>query len=168
MQKEQVLVITTDNKRAGGVEQLQAFINILDQPLKVAASPHALAQYLKSAEKYEYVLIDTAGCNPYDKQEINELAEFSEQGKNIEPVLALPAGGDSLEAIDTVEAFMALPVRRLLVTRADTARRFGGVLAAAAAHGLAFCNASSSSSVTDPLLPLDEVLLAQLLLKYRY
>jgi flagellar biosynthesis protein FlhF len=166
MDKQPALIITTDNKRAGGVEQLQAFTTILNQPLKVAASRKALAEHLKSAERYEYVLIDTAGCNPYDTAELDELADFADQ-KGIDPVLALPAGGDSLEAIDHVEAFMALPIKRMLVTRADTARRFGGILAAAAAHNLSFCNVSSSSSIVDPLLPVDEALLAQLLLRYQ-
>jgi len=166
MDKRPVFVVTTDNKRAGGIEQLQAFTNILGQPLKVATSHTALAQYLKSLSKQSHVLIDTAGCNPYDKEELAELAAFAAQ-ENIEPVLAMAAGGDSLEAIDTVETFMQLPIKRLLVTRADTARRFGGIVAAAAAHGLSFCNASSSSSITDHLLPIDESLLARLLLKYK-
>jgi len=167
MDKQPLLVITTDNKRAGGIEQLQAFTNILGHPLKVAPTYSALAQHIKSAKKQAHVLIDTTGCNPYDAAELDELTTFASL-EGVEPVLTLSAGGDSLEAIDMVEAFMALPIKRLLVTRADTARRFGGVLAAAAAHNLAFCNASSSSSITDPLLPMDETLLAQLLLKYKY
>ncbi len=61
MDKQSLLVITTDNKRAGGIEQLQAFTNILGHPLKVAPSRAALAQYLKSAKKQTHVLIDTAG-----------------------------------------------------------------------------------------------------------
>jgi flagellar biosynthesis protein FlhF len=112
------------------------------------------------------VLIDTAGCNPYDQAELDELTAFAEQ-EDVEPVLALPAGGDSLEAIDMVESFMQLPVKRLLVTRADTTRRFGSVLAAAAAHELSFCNLSNSPSVTKPLMPMNDNVLANLLLKYK-
>ena len=97
-------VITTDSKRAGGIEQLQAFTNILDLPLKVATSRKELARITSKRCRNMRVLIDTAGCNPYDKAEMKELKDYAIDG--IEPVLVLPAGGDSLEAIDIAEAFM--------------------------------------------------------------
>lgn len=162
--KQPLTVITTDNKRAGGIEQLQAFTDILGLELKTAASRSELADILAAAEGS--VLIDTAGCNPYEPSEINELAGFLSLG-GIEPVLVMPAGGDSSEAVDIADAFAHLPVGRLLVTRADTARRLGGVLAAAAAHGLAFCHASRSASIVDSLHPLTPPLLAEFLLRHQ-
>lgn len=164
MDKRPLSVITTDNKRAGGIEQLQAFTNILGLELKIAASRDELIAHLASAEKR--VLIDTAGCNPYDDAEFRELTSLTSVG-GIEPVLVMPAGGDSSEAIDAAETFAALPIRRLLVTRSDTARRFGSIMAAACAHGFAFSNASHSASIIDPLHPADPTLLAQLLLRYQ-
>ncbi|MDE3059722.1 MAG: GTPase [Pseudomonadota bacterium] len=161
---QEVTVITTDNKRAGGIEQLQAFTDILKLTLHVAAGRAELAKHLKAS--HGQVLIDTAGCNPYDAGEMKELQSCAVL-PGIEPVLVLPAGGDSLEAIDMVEPFMAMPIKRLLVTRSDTARRFGGVLAAAAAHELAFCNVSDSSSIREKLQPVSGALLARLLLKHQ-
>jgi flagellar biosynthesis protein FlhF len=161
-----LVVITTDNKRAGGIEQLAAFTNILDTELKVAASCDELWAHVHSAPKQARVLIDTAGCNPYDRAQMAELENYCTQGV-IEPVLVLTAGGDSLESIDIVESFTALPIKKMMVTRADSARRFGGILAAAATHGLAFCNASHSPSISDHLPPVDATLLAALMLRYR-
>lgn len=166
MDKLPPLVITTDNKRAGGIEQLQAFTDILGLQLKIATNPDELWHHLADLAPDERALIDTAGCNPYDMSELKELTGYAMLG-GIEPVLVLPAGGDSLETIDMVEAMADLPIKRLLVTKADTARRFGGILAAAAAHNLAFCNVSSSSGIIDALQPMDSQLLAQLLLRYQ-
>ena len=159
-------VITTDNKRAGGFEQLQSLTNILGVELQAANDAGELKTLLSACKPRSRVLIDTAGCNPYDASEIAELKAYTKFG-NIEPVMVLPAGGDSLESIDVVEAFMALPIERMLITRADTARRFGGILAAAASHKLAFCQSSSSSSIIDSLSPLDAGDLAGLLLNYK-
>ena len=72
-----------------------------------------------------------------------------------------------METIDIVEVFRELPIKRILVTRADATRRFGGILAAAAAHGLGFCNISRSASITDNIQALEPNLLAQMLLKYK-
>lgn len=159
-------VITTDNQRAGGVEQLQSFTSILGLDLHVAATRAELWRHIQSQPEGTRILIDTAGCNPYDAKEMSELAAYGAL-EGVEPILALPAGGDSEEAIDIAEAFTALPIKRLLVTRADTARRFGGVLSVAAAHGLSFCNASRSPGVTEPLQPMSGEALAQYLLRYQ-
>ena len=164
MDNQPLTVITTDNKRAGGIEQLKAFTDILSLDLKVAASRSELTEIMKSESSR--VLIDTAGCNPYEQDDIKELAALAAVG-GIEPILVLPAGGDAMEAIDAAEIFSALPIRRILVTRADSARRFGGIIATAAAHGLAFCNISHSASIIDPLQPMDASLLANLLFKYQ-
>lgn len=166
LEKQPVAVITTDNKRAGGVEQLKAFTDILNIELRVAPTREELINALNSLPGKVRVLIDTAGCNPYGDADMEELAGLVTL-PDVEPVLVMPAGGDSLEAIDMVESFAPLPIRRLLITRADTARRFGGILAVAAAQGLAFSHISSSASIADTLHPVDAPLLAQLLLKYQ-
>ncbi len=167
MDKQSLSVITTDNSRAGGIEQLQAFTSILDVELQVANGRNEIESIIKSLPPRTCVLIDTAGCSPYDHTEFQELKTIATM-ENIEPVLVIPAGGDSLEAIDMIEIFNTLPIRRLLVTRADATRRFGGILSAAAAHGLGFCNISRSSSIMDSVQPLEPTLLAQMLLKYKY
>ena len=166
MDNQSVAVITTDNTRAGGIEQLQAFTNILGLELHIASDKNDLQKILQSLPVRMRVLIDTAGVSPYDEAEFAELKEIAKI-PDIEPILVLPAGGDSMETIDIVEVFRELPIKRILVTRADATRRFGGILAAAAAHGLGFCNISRSASITDNIQALEPNLLAQMLLKYK-
>jgi len=166
MDNQSVTVITTDNTRAGGIEQLQAFTNILGLELLVAGSRKELEKILKNLPARMRVLIDTAGAAPYNEAEFAELKTITTL-PDIEPILVLPAGGDSMETIDIVEVFRELPIKRILVTRADATRRFGGILAAAAAHGLGFCNISRSSSITDNIQQLEPSILAQMLLKYK-
>lgn len=166
MDKQSVAVITTDNTRAGGIEQLKAFTDILGLELYIAGSRKELTEILKSLPARMRVLIDTAGAAPYNAQEFDELKSLATL-PDIEPILVLPAGGDSMETIDIVEVFRELPIRRILVTRADATRRFGGILAAAAAHGLGLCNISRSASITDNVQNLEPSILAQMLLKYK-
>jgi len=157
-------VITTDNKRAGGVEQLSAFTDILKLQLQVAESPAQLAAYLRDVPTDALALIDTAGCNPYEKQDMQAFAALA-AAVNAEPVLTLPAGMDPYEAADIARAFHHPSVRRLLVTRADAARRFGGVLAAADARNLAFAATSMSARVVGEVAPLEPARLARMLLE---
>jgi flagellar biosynthesis protein FlhF len=166
MENTKCAVFTTDNQRAGGIEQLQAFTDILESPLYVTPTPEELSGTIQALPDDTHVLVDTAGCNPYNSAEMKQLKELATQ-KGIEPIMVLPAGGDSSETIDIVEAFAALPIKRLLVTRADTTRRFGSIVSAAAAHKLAFCHVSTSSSIVNSLDPMNSGTLAQLLLRYQ-
>lgn len=153
--------ITTDTRRAGGVEQLQAFTAILGAELTPADAPTGLAAALQAAGERE-VYIDTAGVNPYDDDELEALRALVRAAR-AEPVLVLPAGGDPMEAADIARAFASVGARRLIATRLDMTRRFGGLLAAAAAGQMAFADVGISPFVADGLAAINPVSLARLL-----
>lgn len=166
MKKQDVRVITTDNTRAGGIEQLKAFTDILGLTLDVATSAQELWQWLQECPPTTRALIDTAGCSPYIRADMEELQALVAVG-GFEPVLVLPAGGDASEAADIARAFDLPGLKRLLVTRLDAARRFGGLLAAAYSGGLSFCHASSSARIAGGLKEMSPQLLAALLTQYK-
>jgi len=166
MDKRSVTVVTTDTKRAGGIEQLQAFTDILNLDLKVAETREELSEILNDAKEEERILIDSAGTNPYDTEELKELSEFLGLA-NVEPVLTLAAGGDAQEAAVITKAFGFSKARRLLFTRADLSRRYGGLLSAAQAGDLAFCNSSSSAKVVGEYRTVNANYLSNLLMQYR-
>lgn len=166
MNRKKVTVVTTDNKRAGGVEQLSAFTSILGLDLKIAGSHSELRRVLQESPPSNRVIIDSAGTNPYDTQDLRELAEFV-GFEDVEPVLAAAAGADCNEAEDITRAFSFLGVRKLLITRADTARRFGSILTAATTGSLAFCNVSSTAKVVGEFRPVDADYLTALLMQHK-
>lgn len=161
-----VTVITTDTRRAGGVEQLEAFTRILGIGLIAAASPADVAAALgrrDDAIPDGPVLIDTAGANALIGTDIAKLGEIVDAAA-AEAVLVLPAGGDPMEMMDTAAAFACLRVRRLLATRLDAVRRLGGVLAAVDAGRTSFSDGGISHRVVDSLVPLNPVALARAIL----
>lgn len=160
------IVITTDVSRAGGVEQLRAFTDILGIELMICSNAKELAREIKNANKATPLLIDTAGCNPYDDNALATLATLATL-PGIEPVLVMPAGTDAQEAMDSAELFLQLPIHRMMITRSDSTRRFGGMVAVANAHKLALTLIGNSASVTDPLKQADAKYLASLLLAYQ-
>jgi flagellar biosynthesis protein FlhF len=166
MEKKAVTVITTDTKRAGGVEQLQAFTDILGLDLKIAANRHELRQILQECSDEERVLIDSAGTNPYNAQELKDLGEFLGVG-NVEAILAIPAGGDAQEAAYLSRAFGFTHAKRMIFTRSDLSRRYGSILSAAFAGNYAFCNSSSSARVIGEYQTVNADYLSNLLMQYR-
>ncbi len=167
MAKQPVSVITLDNKRAGGMEQLAGYTDIMGLTLHTASSRSELQEMCKSIPLSHITLIDTPGCNPNNLKEIETLSHMLDVA-NIEPVLVIPAGLDSFECTDIARAFASPALKRLIITRMDAASRFGNVLAAAHAAELTFANYSSSARVVDGCMNLDAAILAQFLLQHTH
>mgnify|MGYP000219784374 CR=1 FL=1 len=158
-----VNVITTDIKRAGGVEQLKNFCRLLEVEMKVARSPKQLMEALRGKEN-EITLIDSAGANPYDSRDVELLKDLLEAG-DIEPIFVLQAGGDADEAVDLARNLKRLGVKRMIVTKVDSAKRFGGMLSAALENDLTFANFSATSNIGKGLEPMTPKAMTSQLLK---
>jgi flagellar biosynthesis protein FlhF len=167
MDKKKPIVITTDNKRAGGVEQLEAFTSILGLTLHIADNRGELWRLLQEHAPHSRILIDTGGVNPFNASDVRELSEYIKLDRSIEPVLVTAAGSDAGEADDMARAFAPLGVRRILITRIDAARRYGSVLTAAHSGKFAFSHASNSSRIIGEFTMLDPAMLTELLLNYQ-
>ncbi|AWJ87164.1 GTPase (plasmid) [Azospirillum sp. TSH58] len=161
--KRSVGVITTDTVRAGGMEQLAAFTRLMKIKLATVEDPDALAGAFEVSRGADVVLVDTAGRNPYNREDMADLKALLSAGV-AEPILVLPAGLDAMEAADIAQSFKALGVRRMLITRLDMARRLGSLLGTAHRARMAFCNASVSSKVAEGLTPLNPVAFARLMM----
>lgn len=162
MHRLPVKVISTDNARAGGVEQLAALMRVLEIPVLTASSRDELKTLLKAAGTQERILIDSAGANPYDFDEMKALAALATL-HGIEPILTAPAGMDAGEAEETARAFAFLGIRRLIVTRTGAARRLGSVLTMTGGCGLALAGSTASAKIIEPPQPMSVTSLCPLL-----
>jgi flagellar biosynthesis protein FlhF len=161
---KRVNLITTDTLRAGAVQQLSALASVLGIKTVTADSPLRLADILDTFDPTDVTLVDTQGTNPFDKSAVAALGSLLKVD-GIEPILVLPAGGDARESADAAVAFSGLGSTRLIATRLDAARRFGGLIAAAEAGRLAFTEAGTTPQIAHGLTPLNPVGIARLLLR---
>lgn len=160
-------VITTDTIRAGGVEQLSAFTNLLRVDLHKCTSAKDVTKSLLALDSCDQIIIDTAGVNPFNMQDLKEIAKLADL-PDMEPILVLPAGVDAEESAEVARAFAAVGVHHLLPTRLDIARRLGGLLSAAMHGTLIFSDASNTPKVADGLMPLTPQNLSRLLMPTAY
>lgn len=162
LKRKKVQVVTADGKRAGGIEQLEAFTRILEIDLIAVTKAQELEVHMQSLSDADIVIVDTAGVNPFDDDDMRYVMEIAEL-LSAEPVLVLPAGGDAMESADIAAAFHGIGAERAIITRLDMTRRLGGVLAAALAGRLAIANASINPKVADGLNELNPVSLARMI-----
>lgn len=156
-------VISTDTERAGGMEQLGAFIRLLKLDLVEIEDSHALQDAIGLQKDGTTILIDTAGCNPFDNREKQKLAGMIAAAKAT-PVLVLPADLDRGVALDMLKEFQSVGAESLLFTRLDMTRRIGTLLTVAHEAKLPLCAYSASSKVTEQPQLFNPVSLARLIL----
>jgi flagellar biosynthesis protein FlhF len=114
--QRQVAVITLDNYRVGGVDQIRTFTDLIGVPLQVADHAGELAERIDPAT--DLTLIDTAGKSPRDQAAIEELAAQID-GLGIEVHLVIPASATAAQIDQLVARYASLAPARLLFTKLD-------------------------------------------------
>lgn len=160
---ERVRLITTDLVRAGGVAQLEAFAKILGTPFQPADGPPALAAALRAAPSEERIIVDTSGINPLSASDRGEL-DMLIGSCTAEPILVFAAGGNIADSITMAEAFRDLGCARAIVSRIDTVRRLGSILAVGRLLSRGLAEAGLAPDIADGLVPFLPSVLARLLL----
>lgn len=155
-----VAVASTDVTRRGGTGQLAALLEVMGLSL---VAFDGTGPRVAPATEPGALFVDTAAVNPLRSDELVAAAAVAQRsGGELLPVLA--ADMIAAEARDQALAWRALGARRFVVSRVDTTRRLGMLLAVADA-GLAFAGAGISPIVGESLKPLTATNLARLLLR---
>ncbi len=145
-----VIVITTDTARTGATRQLQALLAAIELEPMVAETSNELRVILERNNNAT-TLIDTTGTNPLYPEELATIAGLIND-LPIEPINVLPAGLDPLDSFEIARNSKALGATRVIITKLDTARRFGSLFAIAKA-GLTLAETSISPALAKPLIP---------------
>lgn len=156
-------LFTLDAVKAGGLAQLSTFAEAIGIEATAAASMAELHDRLAAAPEDEPRVIDTAGANPFDERELMDLYTAARTA-DAEPVLILPASGDTAETAEIASAFAELGANLMIATKLDTSRRFGGLISALRASGMSILASSQSAHIVDGLKPVNPVSLARLIL----
>jgi len=114
---KRVKLITLDNYRVGGIDQIRTFAELIGIPLDVAESAASLAGLLDEA--YDLTLIDTAGRSPRDIGSISELAAELPDLPPIEVHLVVPAASSPAAIDELATRYRRLAPARLLFTKLD-------------------------------------------------
>lgn len=160
------VAITTDTLRAGGVEQLESLTSVMQTPLHTCEDPAAvggLLKHLRGQSPHAPVVVDTAGCNPYDTADISTINKLIKVAE-FDSILVMGAGGDPAEIAEITDIFRKAGAKRLIMTRFDTCKRLGSLLVAAWRGGLAIANAGRSLQIVGGLPTLTPHTLAAVLL----
>jgi signal recognition particle subunit SRP54 len=136
---KKVAVVTADNFRPGAYEQLQQLCEKIDIPVygdpennnAVKIAVDGVKKFL--GEKFNVIIIDTAGRHKEEKSLLKEMKDISDKIKPDEIILVVD-GNQGQAAHDQALAFsQSTKIGSIIVTKMDGSAKGGGSLSAAAA-----------------------------------
>jgi len=155
-QRRRVALVTIDTYRVGATDQLRAYADLLNVPLKVATSPAQLATVLGSLTEMDNVLIDTAGRSPADTTRVHELKSYCRAATGspgLSVMLCVAATSGAAEFAAVVERFSILPLEHGVVTKLDECEAPGRLYGCLRRHHLAVNYLTHGQEVPDDIMP---------------
>ena len=128
-EKRSVGLLTADTYRIAAVEQLRTYANILGIPLSVVYSASEIEEARKELDRYEVVLVDTAGRSDKNKEQIAELKRLlnaiPEEDREVYLVLSATTKYNDLTRITDVYKNVAR--YKLIFTKVDETGTIGNI-----------------------------------------
>lgn len=155
------LLIATDCERAGAEARISELAAKLDLPYAIADDPRDAERQVQDAGD-RLVLIDAPAVNPFDLDDLDMTAAFAAAAE-AEIIAIIEAGCAPEDAFEAGSLLASVGASRVLITKADCARRKGAMLAAGEA-GMAFAHLSASPYIGAGLAPATPLRFARTLL----
>lgn len=122
---------TLDSRRVGAVEQLRAYAQLLNAPLRVLKSEQALSPEALGAIGHDILLLDTTGRPASDQPRLVQFHESltrAERTARLDTFLVLPATSSRAALREVTEAYGDIPLAGCVITKIDETRRPSPVL----------------------------------------
>ena len=127
--KVKVALVTSDTYRIAAVEQLKTYANILGVPLKVVYSSEEVEVIMEELEKYDLVLIDTAGRSHNNKEQREDLHRLLEvvPEQEREVFLVLSATTKYRDLVKISQSYSEITKYSLIFTKLDETDAIGNI-----------------------------------------
>ena len=151
--RRRVALVTTDNFRIGGQEQLRNFARILNVPVHTAGDAGELAAVLDELSDRGLVLIDTAGMSHRDMRLAAQFETLASAGRAIASYLVVSASTQVAALSEIVRAFKGVHPAACILSKVDETISLGPALSAVLRHRLPVAYLGTGQQVPEDLQP---------------
>jgi flagellar biosynthesis protein FlhF len=155
-------LVSADAFKAGAIEQLQSYAEIMAVPFRVARTPAELDHALSAARNP--VLLDTAG-RPPSEDGVPNLIRVLEQKRRVRTHLVLAADTSAATATRLIDRYAPFKPGRVVITKLDEAESVMPLVAAVRERGLPISFLTAGQRVAEELWRATPASLAAVLLR---
>ncbi len=153
-----VALINLDSFRVGAYEQLSHYADKMYIKHIKVERVDMFSSTLNSLNRYDVILIDTAGISPYDTGKLIKTIEFlkNTKGHDIETSLVISATAKRDDIMDIYEHFSFLDIHSAILTKFDETRKVGELFSFLIEQDIPVSYISSGQNVPDDLEPANK------------
>lgn len=129
-QKLDIALVTSDTYRIAAVDQLRTYANILNVPVKVIYTEDDLKNNKEELDKYDMVLVDTAGRSHKSREQREDLRKLIDviSPDNRLLFLVLSATTKYSDLVHIVDSYSDFNGYSLIFTKLDETDSYGNIL----------------------------------------
>jgi flagellar biosynthesis protein FlhF len=130
--QNEVRLVTLDNYRIGGKQQIEKYGEIMELPVMSVENYEGLrAAIALYRQDVDYILVDTIGKSPRNYGELGEMRAILDAcGPRMEEYLCIAASTKSSDIKETLKQFAPFKYRSVILTKLDETNRIGNVVSA--------------------------------------
>lgn len=164
--KAKVALLAADTYRIAAVDQLRTYAEIMNIPLYVIYSETELEEYKSELEKYDIILVDTAGRSHRNKEQRDDIERLiqSVPRESREIYLVLSATTKYRDLVKITEAYSEIAEYRLIFTKLDETGTIGNIFNIKMLTGAPLSYATNGQNVPDDISRMDPQNVARQLL----
>ena len=122
-----VALLTADNYRIAGTEQLKVYANIMGLPIEVISDKKELEHALARFADKDMILVDTPGKSQSDSDYMKELRDLLSLDYPVEINLLLSMTSSMDNMLDTAARFGVINYDNIIFTKLDECVSFGSI-----------------------------------------
>lgn len=164
--KAKVALLAADTYRIAAVDQLRTYAEIMNIPLFVIYSETELAEQKAELEKYDVILVDTAGRSHRNKEQRDDIERLIKAvpEESREVYLVLSATTKYRDLVKITEAYSQIAEYRLIFTKLDETGTIGNIFNIKMLTGAPLSYATNGQNVPDDISRMDPQSVARQLL----
>jgi len=164
--KVKVALLAADTYRIAAVDQLRTYAEIMNIPLFVIYSESEMEEQKEMLEKFDVVLVDTAGRSHRNKEQRDDIERLIKtvDEENREVYLVLSATTKYRDLIKITEAYSEISDYRLIFTKLDETGTIGNIFNIKMLTGAPLSYATNGQNVPDDISRMDPQNVARQLL----
>ncbi len=153
--KANIMIVSADNYKVAGAEQLQTIASIASIPFANVFSPDELASLIKDESRRDFIFVDTVGRSQNDKSQLEEIKSFIETANPNKVYLTINANSAPSSIIDTCEAFSGIGANSIVLTKLDELAMPGTTIESLSKLSLPIAYLSNGQRIPEDIEPAD-------------
>ncbi len=124
---KKVVWVSADTVRTGAIAEARAYTDALGIPLKLAYTPADLREIIQEAKNADLILVDTAGYNPLDTDQVDELTSLLAESSDRRVYMVAAATMKDSDLVQISAVLGKFTINGVIVTKLDETFSYGSV-----------------------------------------